>query len=284
MKTRREFIKQTSFLTAAGLLGNNILKAAPSSAGKKDVGIQLYSVRNEMLADAKGTLLKIGAIGYKEIESARSDKGNYYGLQPREIKSILSDNGMTLRSGHIHVDDDFQNSIDEAAETGQQYLISAVLPSPGQTVDNYKKSAELLSKAGEQCKKSGLTFGYHNHNSEFDEVDGKILYDVLLENVDPKYVIMEMDLGWIINAGKDPLAYFKKYPGRFPLWHLKDMDPVKKRSTEFGKGNVDIAGMFKHAKESGMKYYFIEQEEYTNNAFESMTYDYNWLQKADIKM
>ncbi|MEP6464669.1 MAG: sugar phosphate isomerase/epimerase [Parafilimonas sp.] len=283
MKTRREFIKQTSFLTAAGLLGSNILKAAASSAGKKDVGIQLYSVRNEMLADAKGTLLKIGKIGYKEIESAKSDKGNYYGLAPKEIKSILNDNGMTLRSGHIHVDDDFQKSIDEAAETGQQYLISAVLPSQGQTVDNYKKSAEQLSKAGEQCKKSGLIFGYHNHNSEFDEVDGKILYDVLLENVDPKYVIMEMDLGWVINAGKNPLDYFKKYPGRFPLWHLKDMDPAKKHSTEFGKGNVDIAGMFKYAKESGMKYYFIEQEEYTNNAFESMTFDYNWLQKADIK-
>jgi sugar phosphate isomerase/epimerase len=243
----------------------------------------LYSVRNEMLADAKGTLIKHGRIGYTEIESARSDKGNYYGLQPKVIKSILSDSGMRLQSGHIHVDNDFQKAIDEAAETGQKYLISAVLPSSGQTVDNYKKSAELLSRAGEQCKKSGLIFGYHNHNSGFDEADGKILYDVLLENVDPKYVIMEMDLAWVINAGKDPLAYFQKYPGRFALWHLKDMDPVKKHSTEFGKGNVDIAGIFKHAKESGMEHYFIEPEEYTNNAFESMTYDYNWLQIADIK-
>lgn len=281
MKTRRDFIKQTSFLTAASLLGSNILKAAPNSV-KSDVGIQLYSVRNEMLADAKGTLIKLGKIGYKEIESARSDKGNYYGLAPKEIKTICNDNGMKLRSGHIHVDNDFQKSIDEAAESGQQYLISAVLPSPGQTVDNYKKSAEQLSKAGEQCKKSGLTFGYHNHNSEFDTVDGQVLYDVLLNNVDHNYVIMEMDLGWVINAGKDPLEYFKKYPGRFPLWHLKDMDPVQKHSTEFGKGNVDIAGMFAHAKQSGMKYFFIEQEEYTNNAFESMTYDYNWLQKVKL--
>jgi sugar phosphate isomerase/epimerase len=283
MKTRRAFIKQTSFFTAGSFLAGNILKAAPLSV-KKDAGIQLYSVRKEMLADAKGTLIKLAQIGYKEIESARSDKGNYYGLTPKEIKAICSDNGMTLRSGHIHVDNDFQKSIDEAAETGQQYLISAVLPSPGQTVDNYKKSGALLSKAGQQCKKSGLIFGYHNHNSEFDEADGQILYDVLLNNVDPQYVIMEMDLGWIVNAGKNPLDYFKKYPGRFPLWHLKDMDPVQKHSTEFGKGNVDVAGIFKYAKESGMKHFFIEQEEYTNNAFESMTYDYNWLQKANIKM
>src|SRR3954467_241652 len=123
MKTRRHFLKQAAFATAGSMLVTNFLKANPSTE-KNDVGIQLYSVRHEMLADAKGTLIKLGQIGYKEIESARSDKGNYYGLSPKEIKSILNDNGMTLRSGHIHVDDDFQKSIDEAAETGQQYLIS----------------------------------------------------------------------------------------------------------------------------------------------------------------
>ena len=120
-------------------------------------------------------------------------------------------------------------------------------------------------------------FGYHNHASEFDTGEGKALYDVLLDNTQPELVHMEMDLGWVIAAGKDPLAYFSKYPGRFPLWHLKDMSLTEKKSVEFGKGTVDIIGLMKQAKQAGMKYYFIEQEEYAVTAFDSLDYDYNWL-------
>jgi sugar phosphate isomerase/epimerase len=135
----------------------------------------------------------------------------------------------------------------------------------------------MFNQAGEQCKKSGIMFGYHNHSSEYDTVDGKVLYDVLLDNTQPGLVHMEMDLGWVIAAGKDPLAYFSKYPGRFPLWHLKDMSLAEKKSVEFGKGTVDIIGLMKQAKQAGMKYYFIEQEEYAVTAFDSLDYDYNWL-------
>ena len=282
MKTRRAFLQTASCLAAGGLLLPNLLKAN-ARAGKNDVGIQLYSVRKELQEDAAGTLIKLGKIGYKEIESAKSEKGNYYGLQPKEIKKILSDHGMTLRSGHTHIDNDWQKSIDEAAEAGQQYLICSVLPVIGQTADNYQKSAELFNKAGEQCKKAGIKFGYHNHDSEFEEVNGQVLYDVLLRAVQPDLVKMEMDLGWVIAAGKDPLHYFKQYPGRFPLWHLKDMDLTKKQSTEFGKGGVNISDLLTHAKQAGMKYFFIEQEEYTHTAFESMEYDYNYLAKMDTK-
>jgi sugar phosphate isomerase/epimerase len=230
-----------------------------------------------MMADAIGTLKKLGQIGYQEIESAQSEKGNYYGLEPKEIKKILKDQGMTLRSGHTHIDKNWQKSIDEAAEAGQEYIICSVLPSPGQTVGNYQKSADMFNQAGEQCKKSGIMFGYHNHSSEYETVEGKVLYDVLLDNTQPALVHMEMDLGWVIAAGKDPLAYFSKYPGRFPLWHLKDMSLTEKKSVEFGKGTVDIIGLMKQAKQAGMKYYFIEQEEYAVNAFDSLVYDYNWL-------
>jgi sugar phosphate isomerase/epimerase len=232
-----------------------------------------------MMADATGTLNKLGKIGYQEIESAQSEKGNYYGLAPKEIKKLLKDQGMTLRSGHTHIDKNWQRSIDEAAEAGQEYIICSVLPSPGQTIANYQKSADMFSEAGEQCKKSGLLFGYHNHESEFETVDGQVLYDVLLDRVQPGLVNMELDLGWVIAAGKDPLAYFSKYPGRFPLWHLKDMNVVEKKSVEFGKGTVDIIGLLKHASQSGMKFYFVEQEEYSVNAFESMEYDYDYLVK-----
>jgi sugar phosphate isomerase/epimerase len=277
MKSRRSFLKETAFAGAGALILPGFIRIPERAPKLKKVGVQLYSVRKEMMADAIGTLKKLGQIGYQEIESAQSDKGNYYGLEPKEIKKILKDQGMTLRSGHTHIDKNWQKSIDEAAEAGQEYIICSVLPSPGQTVENYQKSADMFNQAGEQCKKSGVLFGYHNHASEFDTSEGKALYDVLLDNTHPELVHMEMDLGWVIAAGKDPLAYFSKYPGRFPLWHLKDMSPTEKKSVEFGKGSVDIVGLMKQAKQAGMKYYFIEQEEYAVTAFDSLDYDYNWL-------
>jgi sugar phosphate isomerase/epimerase len=278
--SRRKFLKGAALFAAGSLLLPELVRSAANTRVKK-VGIQLYTVRKEMLADPAGTLKLLGKIGYKELESARSDKGNYYGLAPKEIKKITEDLGMKLVSGHIHVDNDWQKSIDEATETGQQYLISAVLPSQGQTIEHYQESAEAFNKLGEQCKKSNLLFGYHNHESEFEKVNEKILYDILLERTDPKLVKMELDLGWVLAAGHDPLAYFAKYPGRFPLWHLKDMDMVRKQSTEFGKGSLDIKGILEHSKQSGMKHFFLEQEEYTHNAFESIQMDYDYLVKLD---
>jgi sugar phosphate isomerase/epimerase len=279
MKTRRSFLKEAAFASAGGLILPGFIKFSEEAPKLKKVGIQLYSVRNEMMADAVGTLNKLGQIGYQEIESAQSSKGNYYGLAPKEIKKILNDQGMNLRSGHTHIDKNWQQSIDQAAEAGQEYIICSVPPVPGQTVESYNKSADMFNEAGVQCKKSGVLFGYHNHAGEYDAVDGQILYDILLTRCDPNLVHMEMDLGWVIAAGKDPFAYFAKYPGRFPLWHLKDMSAAEKKSVEFGKGSVDIIGLLKQAKLAGMKYYFIEQEEYAVNAFESMEYDYNYLAK-----
>jgi len=279
MKSRRAFIKETALAGSGGLLLSGFIQNLNIIPRLKQVGVQLYSVRTEMLADPEGTLIRLGKIGYQEIESAQSDKGNYYGLTPKEIKKIMKDQGMRLRSGHTHIDNNWQRSIDEAAEAGQEYIICSVLPFPGQTIGNYQKSADMFSQAGEQCKKSGLLFGYHNHASEFETVDGQVLYDVLLNRVQPELVHMEMDLGWVIAAGKNPLEYFSKYPGRFPLWHLKDMNVAEKKSVEFGKGSVDIIALLQHRTQAGMKYYFVEQEEYAVNAFDSLDYDYSWLVK-----
>ena len=277
MKTRRDFLKFTGGLAASALL----LPTLTSAKKVKKVGIQLYSVRKEMLADPVGTLKALAKIGYKELESARSEKGNYYGLQAKEIKKVAGDLGMTVTSGHVHIDKDFQRSIDSAAEAGQSYLVCSSLPSEGQTVDNYKKVADMFTKAAEDCKKSKLIFGYHNHEYEFEKENGQVLYDVLLDNTDPKLVTMELDLGWVIISGNDPLAYFNKYPGRFPLWHLKDMDGAKKESTEFGKGEVNILNMLQNADKSGVKHIFIEQEEYASTALDSMKYDYDYLMKLE---
>jgi sugar phosphate isomerase/epimerase len=280
IKSRREFIK----LSGALAVGSFLLPKCTSSTTSKlnNVGVQLYSVRAEMLADPIGTLKRLAQIGYKQIESARSKKGNYYGLKPKEIKKVLGDLGMTLRSGHVHIDEAWQQSIDAAAEARQEYLICSTMPSEGQTVENYTRVADTFSKAGEDCKKSNIIFGYHNHDYEFEKENGQVLYDVLLQKTDPSLVKMELDLGWVFVTGNDPLAYFEKYPGRFPLWHLKDMDKAKKQSTEFGKGQLNIKGMLENAKKSGMKYFFVEQEEYTNNAFESLQQDYDYLMKLDV--
>lgn len=278
MITRRKFLKTSGTFA----LGAMVLPNMAQAAKVKNVGIQLYSVRKEMLEDATGTLKRLAQIGYKELESARSAKGNYYGLEPKEIKKITKDLGMTLRSGHVHVDKDWQKSVDAAAEAGQSYLICSSMPSSGQTLENYQKVADIFSKAAEDCKKVGIQFGYHNHDYEFEKVGGQVLYDVLLQRTDPKLVIMELDLGWVIATGNDPAAYFAKYPGRFPLWHLKDMNLEKKESTEFGKGKINIKQMFDLAKKSGMKHFFVEQEEYSSTPFESMQYNYSYLMKLSV--
>lgn len=277
MTTRRQFLQRTAALATAPLL----LPSLSPAAKVTNVGLQLYSVREEMLADAVGTLKQLAQIGYKELESARSAKGHYYGLKPKEAQKICKDLGMTLRSGHVHVDKDWQRTVDEAAEAKQSYLVCSSLPSEGQTVANYQKVADTFNKAAEDCRKAGLVFGYHNHEYEFEKAGGKVLYDVLLERTDPKLVMMELDLGWVIVTGNDPVQYFNKYPGRFPLWHLKDMAKGEPRSTEFGKGQIDIKKMLQNAKKSGMKYFFVEQEEYANSALESIRYDYDYLMKLD---
>jgi sugar phosphate isomerase/epimerase len=274
MRSRREFIKISTTLA----LGTYLVPQETKSL-EKNAGVQLYSVRKEMLADATGTLKELAKIGYKELESARSEKGNYYGLKPKEIRKISEDLGMTVRSGHVLIDKYWQQSIDEAAETGQNYLICSSLPSPGQTIENYEKAAETFNKAAEDCKKQNLIFGYHNHEEEFEKVSGQVLYDILLDRTDPNLVKMEMDLGWLIISGNDPKKYFEKYPHRFPLWHLKDMNTAAKQSTEFGKGNLDIRELFKSGGKSGMKYFFIEQEEYTVSAFQSLKEDLEYLKK-----
>lgn len=275
MNSRRDFLKKTTVLG----LGAWCLPPQLNPSKQNNVGIQLYSVRKEMLSDAVGTLKQLAKIGYKELESARSEKGNYYGLSAKEIRKVASDLGMKVRSGHVHLDKDWQKAVDQAVEAGQQYLVVSSMPSEGQTIENYQKVADAFSKAGEDCKKANLIFGYHNHEYEFEKVNGKVLYDILLERTDPSLVTMELDLGWVVVTGNDPVSYFERFPNRFPLWHLKDMDLAKKHSTEFGNGDLDIARMLQNAGKSGLKYYFVEQEEYTSTPFESMRHNYDFLMK-----
>ncbi len=277
MKKRRDFLKNAGILATGAILLPSISMAFKKV---KNVGIQLYTFRKEMLIDPKGTLKIISDLGIKEIESASSNRGLYYGLKPVEMKQICNDLGMKIVSGHCSINATWQDTIRQASESGQEYLIASVMPYRGQTIDSYKRSAERFNKAGEECKAAGLKFGFHNHDVEFEQVDGQILYDILLDNTDPNLVHMELDLGWVVAAGKDPISYFKKYGPRFPLWHLKDMKG--KGSTELGKGTLDIKMLLKHGNDSGMKHFFIEQEEYDVSALASMEINMSYLKNLRI--
>ncbi len=275
LQTRRDFIKSAGALAA----GAAIMSVSAEAMPVQNAGIQLYSVRKDMLADATGTLKKLAAIGYKNLESAGSEKGNYYGLQPKEFKKIATDLGMTLLSGHVHIGSDWQKTVDEAAEAGQTYLICSTMPSNGQTLSNYRHCADIFNQSAAIAQKSNLIFGYHNHEYEFEKENGQVLYDVLLTQTDAAKVKFEMDLGWLIVTGNDPATYFNKYPDRFPLWHLKDMNKTAKHSTEFGKGDINLKDLLAQAQKSGMKNYFVEQEEYTLAPLEAMQYDLDYLRK-----
>lgn len=275
MKNRRNFLKIAGGATLFSVLNTGMAQAKKV----KNIGVNLYSLREPMGLDPIGTLAQLAKIGYKVIESAPSAKGNYYGLKAKEVKQIMQDLGLILASGHAIINADWQKSIDEAAEAGQEFLLAPMLPTRGQSVDNYKKAAETFNKMGEACQKSGVTFGFHNGIAEFEKENGLVLYDVLLDNTDATLVKMELDLGWAMVAGAKPEYYFEKYPGRFPLWHIKDIKKDKDESIEFGRGKIDFVEMLQKQQQSVMKYMFVEQEHLTQPAIDTMRVNFQYLER-----
>ncbi len=176
----------------------------------------------------------------------------------------------------LNLTDNAQELADDAAEGGLSYLVCSSIPVS--TLDEIKKAVEVFSKAGELCKKNGVQFAYHNHVTEFDDVDGVRPFDYILNNTDKDLVKMELDLAWATKAKQDPVELFKLHPGRYPLWHVKDLDKVKMEPTEVGAGVIDFKRIFANAKESGMKYFFVEQDG-APHPFEDVTNSYNYLKK-----
>ncbi len=277
---RRDFIKSTSLLAGTTFLPFNKLKAS----GGKAIGLQLYTVREDIKKDLVGTLKKVAAIGYKNLELAGYGNGKFYGKSPEEFKKITGDLGMTVKSSHTGVSNErIDKIIDDALELGLEYV---VMPSLGrnkrESVDDYKRIADLFNSFGEKFNKAGLKFGYHNHAFEFEKIDGQIPYDILLKNTDKDLVGFEMDLFWIKKGGHDPMEYFRKYPGRFKLWHVKDMDPASGKFTEVGSGNIDFKTIFVNRDLAGMQYYFVELDRAARPALESIEISFNYLNGADF--
>jgi sugar phosphate isomerase/epimerase len=267
---RREFIQ--SSLMVAGVVALGPLAVA---ANKKKIGLQLYTVRDIIKQDPKGVLKKISEFGYTDVETYDYKEGMIFGMTYKALGEYVKSLGMQIQSGHYGLaiardSSHWQRAIDDAKAVGQKFMVVPYIEKPERTIESYKKIIETLNKAGELCNKSGIRFLYHNHEFEFERVDGQVPYDLMLKGLEPKLVGMELDLYWVHNAGVDPLDLFAKNPGRFELWHVKDMDKTdKSKQTDFGTGRIDFKRIFAKAKQSGMKAFFIEQENYPVSPLES---------------
>ena len=277
---RRAFIGNAMAGVLGGLAFSQLGFSGRSSGGKQinKIGLQLYTVRNEMEKDVEGTLAKVATIGFKEVEFA-----GYYNRTPLQIKSILKLNGLSAPSAHTNLaamkSKDWQKTIDATREIGHKYLVLAYLfPQERQKLDDYKQIIEQINHAAEDCKKAEIQFAYHNHDFEFQAMDGQVPYDLILKETDPKLVKMELDLYWIAKAKQQPEKYFAMYPDRFELFHVKDMDNTPKEFfTEVGRGVIDFKRIFQ-MKNSGVKHYFVEQDQTPGSPLDSIKISYDYLQ------
>lgn len=279
--SRRDFIKKTTLAIAGGSLLSSSLFAA--SAKKELMGLQLYCVRDEMKADPLGTLKELAKFGYQHVEHANYVNRKFYGWTPAEFKKILGDLGMTMPSGHTvmgkqHWDDakkDFTDAwkytVEDAAYMGQQFVISPWMDAKlRKDYDELLRQMEIFNKSGELCKKSGMKFGYHNHDFEFSEkLKDKTLYDIILSNTDPSLVMQQLDIGNLYNGGVKAIDIVQKYPGRFESLHVKDEIASKEggnekfESTILGTGIVPVKEIIDLCRKSGGTVHFIvEQESY----------------------
>jgi len=282
-QSRRGFLHSAG-LAAAAFTSFDSLRANPLNQA---IGLQLYTVSDQLGQDFSGTLKQVAAIGYKQVELAQTFDKSAAGL-----RAAFNDAGLTCSSAHLF---DFQKTpaqfMDFAKELGVQFVVSSFNPPPGamaalsggspdisaflkvingMTLDDYKRSADVCNKLGEEARKHGLQYAYHNHNAEFKTFDGVTALDTLIASTDPKLVKVEMDCGWVAAAGYDPVAYLKKYPSRIRLLHIKAFKsgpattivggPDQPEPTELGRGGIDYKPVFEAAKQAGVEHYYVEQE------------------------
>ena len=299
------------FLQGAGTLALGSMALSGKAASLIDfmaphkVGLQLFTFFGVIDDDVKGTLSKIAAVGYKEMESAFSKKGGYYGMKPKAFKAVVNDLGMSWTSHHVlgapfklpkgykmplgadgkpmvlppmvDLKNNMQQIVDEVAEGGLKYLVCA--NSPTGTLDEIKSTIEVLNKTGEATKKVGIQFAYHNHDMEFHPVDGKVPYHLLLTETDTKNVKMELDLAWAVKGGQDPVELFKAHPGRFPLWHVKDLDASRTNILPVGSGTIDFKRIFANSASAGMQHFFVEHDN-PKDPFTSIKSSFEYITKT----
>jgi sugar phosphate isomerase/epimerase len=274
---RRDFLK----LSTAGALGMMAVGPLGCGTGKPGdrksygVGIQLYGLRDAMNADVPGTLKKISEMGYKYPELAGYSDGKFYGYSPAEFKKMVEDLGMELISSHTQVEaagitmGNARIMADAHAELGVSYCVQPWIEEVDRNVETYKKMVADWNQVGEVMKEVGIQFGYHNHNYEFADLDGVVpFFDILMPEMDPELITMEIDLFWATKAGQDPVDLFNQYPGRFQLFHMKDMrtreepffEVIKDDICPVGEGVIDFKRALAAKEVAGMKYLFVEDD------------------------
>lgn len=277
---RRTFVKTLGAATGAIATGAvPRLALAEEKTKLERIGIQLYTLRSDMQRDFEGTLRSVADIGYKQVEFA-----GYFGRSPSNVRAILKRLGLDAPAAHIGtpaaLTKDFQKLVDDSKVMGHKYLFVAYIEEKDRALDNYRRYADLLNTAGETARKSGLRVGYHNHDFEFQNIDGQIPYDILLERTDPKLVAMEMDLFWVRKGGRNPIEYFNRFPGRFEAVHVKDMGPPpEQRMVDVGKGQIDFARIFAERKKAGIKYFFVEHDNPQPSPLGSAKASYDYLKR-----
>lgn len=296
MNNRRSFLKNSAIVALgctlpswanANLPGKMALKYPP-------MGLQVYTLNsliNSPGADTKTILKQIADIGIKELETATGSGGLYYRHSVKEFAAIVNDLGLKWIGNHVgglprsaqvtagsrNLRDNLQQIVDESVEGGCGWVICS--SSSINTMDEIKRTTEIFIKAGDAAAKNKMKFAYHNHQSEFTPIEGVSAFDYVLSNTDKNKVFMELDLAWATAAGMDPVALFKKYPGRFPLWHVKDLDKTSGKPCPVGKGKVDFKHIYENSKLSGVKHAFIEQD--GSKTIEDPASSVQWL-KANI--
>lgn len=285
MTNRRDFLRTSSLILAGGLIGNKMLNASELPAkGKKDIGLQLYSLREAMGKDALGTLKLVSDIGFKTLEAANYSDGKIYGMDPKEFKKVVKELGMKMTSAHLggpnYTKDTHQKALDwwkkaleDHQEVGCKYMVKPSMPIP-KTLDELKMWCDYYNAIGEMTAKEKILFGFHNHNREFDKIEGEIMYDYMLKNTNPKNVFFEMDVYWVMRGGYSAVDYMNKYPDRFPVLHIKD-------EKEIGEsGQLDFKAIYETAYKNGLKDSFVEVERYNFEPAVSVRKSYEFLNNA----
>ncbi len=274
MTDRRSFVSTLG----AALLGAACSRVGTSQSTQRleRVGVQLYTVRDDLARDFEGTLARIAEIGYREVEFA-----GYHGKSASEVRAILTRLGLAAPASHVPIEvfrRDVDGAIAEAKTVGHQYLVVPWLAPPERrSIDDYRRLAEELNRFGEKVRAAGMRLGYHNHDFELGAMDGSVPLDLLFDRTDPNLVIFELDLYWVTKGGADPLTYFSRYPGRVHLVHVKDSAGAPDhRQVDVGKGTIDFAKILSRREQAGIRHAFVEQDE-PANPLEMVRVSYEYL-------
>jgi sugar phosphate isomerase/epimerase len=274
---RKEFLKSSAALSAGLVLSDSLFGCSTPLESTGNYGIQIYTVRNDIAKNVESTFAYVAKAGYKQIELyGFDDVKTYWGKKtPKEVKDILNANGLVSPSCHYHLKgfmyegkiDDWKKAVEASVTVGNEYMIIPWVENQYRTGEYFKKLVDLIGQASDLTRAAGMKLAYHNHDFEFEkDKDGKMFEETLLNTFTQEQLEFELDLYWVVYAGHNPVDWFKKYPGRFTMWHVKDLHinkEGKKESTQVGDGTIDFTSIYANRKLSGLKYGYVEQEAYT---------------------